>query len=132
MSKDERDERSEGGLLPCPFCGATESEKEIHVQYMTSAGVYVECFKCEANSGVKDSPDEAIAAWNTRPSSRAAELEAEGDELRAALQVFVDSAPIGKGLRCFYCDASVYGNNDVGEHSPECELEIARGLLEKK
>lgn len=50
------------------------------------------------------------------------------DEMRKALQAFVDLA-LSEGNRCFFCDQSVYGSNDTGEHSEDCEQLQAGAIL---
>lgn len=66
------DQNKQAELLPCPFCGA--GGKHIQVQYMTSPGVYVECFNCDVATGNYSEPYEAIAAWNCRAPAATPDL----------------------------------------------------------
>lgn len=70
-------------LLPCPFCGNNGSgpiEDALHVVLnehdWRSPSWTVQCDKCTATMGYSDERDEAIAAWNRRPSSEAGKGEA--------------------------------------------------------
>lgn len=48
-------------LDPCPFCGSNDV-----VMYGTGVGWYARCCDCAAASDLRDSRDEAVAAWNRR------------------------------------------------------------------
>lgn len=52
-------------IKPCPFCGSTEIEIEDNA--------YMRCTSCGASSGWKDSPVEAIEAWNSRSTENKSE-----------------------------------------------------------
>lgn len=53
-------------LAPCPFCGG-----EAQTDFIEGESYLIECYACRAETGIKDSEDEAIEAWNrrTEPSS---------------------------------------------------------------
>ena len=51
-------------LKPCPFC-AGEAELIASNQPL-SAGAFIMCKNCDAESGYTESANEAIAKWNTR------------------------------------------------------------------
>jgi Lar family restriction alleviation protein len=45
----------------CPFCGGMAQD-----DFIVGESYVIECYVCGANSGVKDSPEEAIATWSRR------------------------------------------------------------------
>lgn len=45
----------------CPFCGG-----EAQDDFIEGVSYIIECFECRAQTGIKDSAAEAIAAWNRR------------------------------------------------------------------
>ena len=47
-------------LKPCPFCGAAPEVEELY------ADAYVLCPNCHARTGIEQTEDLAIAAWNSR------------------------------------------------------------------
>ena len=49
-------------IKPCPFCGNSE-DLVIRGRVLS----YIYCWNCGAESGLADSKDEAIEAWNQRP-----------------------------------------------------------------
>lgn len=78
-------------LKKCPFCGA---DPDISVQEDDTEDTYyvVACTNCNMAHSSSDDEDVAIRNWNDRPiedaqAARIAELEAERDRLREALQV---------------------------------------------
>lgn len=77
-------------LKPCPFCGA---DPDISVQEDDTEDTYyvVACTNCNMAHSSSDDENVAIRNWNDRPiedaqAARIAELEAERDRLREALQ----------------------------------------------
>ena len=46
-------------LKPCPFCGSNDVK-------VVSGMNFVACYECESDSGVYDSKEEAVKAWNRR------------------------------------------------------------------
>lgn len=71
-------------LRPCPFCGGAASVITDH----ETATAYVMCETCDACGGRRETPANAIAAWNTRaPDPRIAELEAEVARLKLSERV---------------------------------------------
>lgn len=52
-------------LKPCPFCG---SDDVVLDETYTSG--YVRCRVCGAEGGLRDSHDEAAAAWNSRTDAK--------------------------------------------------------------
>lgn len=78
-------------LKKCPFCGA---DPDISVQEDDTEDTYyvVACTNCNMAHSSSDDEDVAIRNWNDRPiedaqAARIAELEAERDRMREALQV---------------------------------------------
>lgn len=57
-------------LKPCPFCGG-----EAQTDFIEGESYLIECYVCRAETGIKDSEAEAIAAWNRRSTSGAASGE---------------------------------------------------------
>lgn len=59
-------------LLPCPFCGAKETDKDqpinLECVYEDDAWMVV-CDRCGATGGENDGRAEAIEAWNRRVSN---------------------------------------------------------------
>lgn len=48
-------------LLPCPFCGG-----DAQTDFIEGESYLIECYACRAETGIKDSEEEAIAAWSRR------------------------------------------------------------------
>ena len=48
-------------LKPCPFCGSSMCQT-----YLAGEFVYVRCNMCNSTSGLAESRDAAIKAWNRR------------------------------------------------------------------
>jgi len=62
---------SQAELAVCPFCGG-----EAQTDFIEGESYIVECYVCRAETGIKDSAEQAIAAWNRRtPASGAASGE---------------------------------------------------------
>jgi Lar family restriction alleviation protein len=61
-------------LLPCPFCGG-----DAQTDFIEGESYLIECYACRAETGIKDSEEDAIAAWNRRAAlaSRPAEVDDE-------------------------------------------------------
>jgi len=60
-------------LLPCPFCGG-----DAQTDFIEGESYLIECYACRAETGIKDSEEDAIAAWNrraTEPSPSTAPVE---------------------------------------------------------
>ena len=60
-------ENNAAELLPCPFCGGKGEMTD-------SAGLdadkaFIQCQGCWVCTTTYDSPDEAVAVWNRRPSA---------------------------------------------------------------
>lgn len=77
-------------LKKCPFCGA---DPDISVQEDDTEDTYyvVACTNCNMAHSSSDDEDVAIRNWNDRPiedaqAARIAELEAERDRMREALE----------------------------------------------
>ena len=52
--------------LPCPFCGGEEVERRL-VSMASERFYRIECRKCFATTGLKNTTAQADAAWNRRP-----------------------------------------------------------------
>ena len=55
-------------IKPCPFCGGTDFI-EFAYPYRRKPGLkgsYVQCKDCGAQSGRRETIDDAIEAWNSR------------------------------------------------------------------
>lgn len=48
-------------LPSCPFCGGDAQD-----DFIAGQSYLIECYTCGAQTGIKDSEDEAIAAWSRR------------------------------------------------------------------
>lgn len=48
-------------LKPCPFCGSSMCQT-----YLSGEFYYVRCNRCNSTSGLADTKDAAIKAWNRR------------------------------------------------------------------
>lgn len=64
-------------IKPCQYCASAAA-----MEHGTVRGFYVECFECEAQGPLRDTPEAAVADWN-RVASMAEALaplaaEAEG------------------------------------------------------
>ena len=51
-------------LKPCPFCGS--DNVEIHIPYMISDMYMVQCYDCNCNTAIFETPEKAAEAWNRR------------------------------------------------------------------
>lgn len=49
---------------PCPFC------RSENTAYEFDEIVFIYCADCGANGPAKETADEALAAWNTRPQEK--------------------------------------------------------------
>lgn len=59
-------------LLNCPFCGG-----DAQTDFIEGESYLIECYACRAETGIKDSEEDAISAWNRRAAlaSRPAEVD---------------------------------------------------------
>lgn len=64
-------------LKPCPFCGAEPREE-------WNGGRQILCEVCGVGTSVEDTPEKALAVWNTRAPD--ATLSAEVERLRGERQ----------------------------------------------
>ncbi len=74
-------------LKPCPFCGGLPIMQWVSLgSVQEDDPKYIKCAGCHGRASMFDHEDEAIAAWNRRPSSpdksRIEALEREIVELR--------------------------------------------------
>jgi Lar family restriction alleviation protein len=51
-------------LEPCPFC-----KHKASIQELASDAAYVLCYECGAQTGIKPTISDAVAAWNRRAES---------------------------------------------------------------
>lgn len=57
------------GILPCPFCGEFEEEKQNHLVFITTGQgwISIHCDACGCNPDFcLKTKEEAIAKWNSR------------------------------------------------------------------
>ena len=69
-------------LLPCPFCG-TSNEVEL-LKVCDKSNAHVNCHKCGALGGRRETNDSAESAWNTRhlAATKAQTVDVEKDAER--------------------------------------------------
>ena len=53
-------------LLSCPFCGQARGIRTVYFLTTDEASYYVICPGCGAQGPTGDTPEEAIASWNSR------------------------------------------------------------------
>lgn len=51
-------------LLPCAHCGG-----DAETDFIEGESYIIECHDCDARTGIQDSPEEAVEAWNRRAGS---------------------------------------------------------------
>ena len=98
-------------IKPCPFCGNSE-DLVIRGRVLS----YIYCWNCGAESGLADSKDEAIEAWNQRPYDfdmpaivkKVQQLEAENKLIKEALEIYADRRNWTRGY--------VWAGNDEDGH----------------
>lgn len=78
---------SDETLRECPHCGYAPYFKSFEYRGFGGMGYWVTCTHCGNRTWETDTPEKAIAAWNTRvpdpaAEARIAELEAEGAALK--------------------------------------------------
>lgn len=73
MSEDASEGAKRADLLPCPFCGAPGEYDSRRWQPGAQGGpgyvgnaVYCSSMDCQADTGIHDTEEEAMAAWNRR------------------------------------------------------------------
>jgi len=137
-------------LKPCPFCGCENISIKVGV-YRNGDTSIVECEDC--NGGI-ETPDDAVAIWNSRPVedelraeieklesalvdmmklgiNRVKDLRAENDALKAALRELRESQYRKHyahfNLTCNGCQA-LYGE----DCAPDCPWAAAGKLLEEE
>lgn len=76
-------------LKPCPFCGS--DDVVLDETYMHS---YAQCRVCRAEGGLRDSHDEAAAAWNSRTDAKklVARLSVSDEQVRRMVDDAVSAA----------------------------------------
>lgn len=76
-------------LKPCPFCG---SDDVVLDETYTSG--YVRCRVCGAEGGLRDSHDEAAAAWNSRTDAKGlvVRLNVSDEQVRRMVDEAVSAA----------------------------------------
>lgn len=76
-------------LKPCPFCGS--NDVTVNDAYMHS---YAQCRVCRAEGGLRDSHDEAVAAWNRRTNAKelVARLNVSEEQVRRMVDEAVSAA----------------------------------------
>ena len=57
--------RTEKKAKPCPFCGSNELEIAMESNLLWA----ITCQECEGRSGLYNTQQEALEAWNRRPDS---------------------------------------------------------------
>lgn len=80
---------NEAELKPCPFCGS----KDVTV-YELYPSSYARCRVCGAEGSLRDSHDEAVAAWNRRTSAKelVARLNVSEEQVRRMVDEAVSAA----------------------------------------
>ena len=142
-------------LKPCPFCGCENISIKVGV-YRNGDTSIVECEDC--NGGI-ETPDDAVAIWNSRPVedelraeieklesalvdmmklgiNRVKDLRAENDALKAALRALVKTEYVlhynsVEDVNEGYCP-HCHRAKYVGEHHPDCPWVAAGKLLEEE
>lgn len=76
-------------LKPCPFCGS--NDVTVNDAYMHS---YARCRVCGAEGGLRESHDEAAAAWNSRTDAKGlvARLNVSEEQVRRMVDEAVSAA----------------------------------------
>lgn len=76
-------------LKPCPFCGS----KDVTV-YELYPSSYARCRVCGAEGSLRDSHDEAVAAWNRRTNAKelVAMFSVSDDQVRRMVDDAVSAA----------------------------------------
>lgn len=122
-------------LKKCPFCGA---DPDIIVQDYDIEDPYyvVACTNCNMSHSSSDDEDVAIRNWNDHPiedaqAARIAELEAERDRLREALQIIASGHFSGTVELVNTEEMKTVWKSDVGLPMTVSEArDIARKALE--
>src|SRR6185312_4635837 len=78
----------ETGLKACPLCGKCPGTVSGQVAEHEPKYYLVWCDECLAEGPPRDTPDEAIAAWNHRPAVEAEVVEAARELLAARFETF--------------------------------------------
>jgi Lar family restriction alleviation protein len=65
-------------LLNCPFCGG-----DAQTDFIEGESYLIECYACRAETGIKDSEEDAIAAWNRRAQSEGEAPQAVPDRIQS-------------------------------------------------
>ena len=81
-------------LKPCPFCGGKASVWE-QTSYNNKRFFFILCQRCAARTGMQETRNEAIAAWNWRVSNEQQPLVADRNKLKDKLILNI----------CSHCDS---------------------------
>lgn len=73
-------------LKNCPFCG-----NEAQTDFIEGESYIIECYVCRAETGIKDSADQAIAAWNRRATPPSPSTASEVGEPWATLDMIANT-----------------------------------------
>src|SRR3990172_7390809 len=90
---------AERELASCPFCGG-----EAQTDFIEGESYLIECYGCRAETGIRDSAEEAITAWNRRAQSPVDAAPADSALLDDALSTVLwlqRRMPRGYGLLPF-------------------------------
>lgn len=101
-------------LLPCPFCGADDAQTD----FIEGESYLVECSACHAETGICDSAQEAIDAWNRRARTAAPQVGAERPTQAAPFEAFLrddDARALHRFMEC--CEDSDSGGHDVSKNA---------------
>lgn len=76
-------------LKPCPFCGSNDV-----TMYEVYPSSYARCRVCGAEGGLRDSHDEAAAAWNSRTDAKGlvVRLNVSDEQVRRMVDEAVSAA----------------------------------------